>query len=170
MITTTEPRWFTLAKAEIGVTEAPGSADNPRIVQYYADAGHPEVKHDATAWCAAAIASWLKRSGITPSGSLMARSYLTFGTPLTTPQIGCIAVLWRGSPKADTGHVGFVTGFTSTEISLLGGNQGAAGVVSIETFPRSRVLGYRWPTAITPAPQETLFSRIKSWAKRQIGY
>jgi uncharacterized protein (TIGR02594 family) len=161
---TTEPRWLTLARAEIGTKEAPGDADNPRILQYDADAGHPEVKHDETAWCAAFTSSILKRSGITPTGSLLAKSYLTFGEKLTGPKIGCIAVLWRGSPSASTGHVGFVTGFTSTDISLLGGNQKTDGEVCIETFPRTRVLAYRWPV-LTNTPQETLLSKVKSWLK-----
>jgi len=164
---TMEPAWLKLAKAEIGTKEAPGGADNPRVLQYYADAGHPEVKHDAVAWCAAALASWLKRSGIQPSGSLMAKSYLAFGEGLTAPKVGCIAVLWRGSPTADTGHVGFVTGFTSTEIHLLGGNQKTNGEVCIETFPRARVLAYRWPL-VTPAPQKTLYTRFKTWLKQHL--
>ncbi len=162
---TTEPKWLTLARSELHTKEAPGDADNPKIVQYYADAGHPEVKHDATAWCSAALSSWLKRSGIKPSGSLMAKSYLTFGSALTAPQVGCIAVLWRGSPNASTGHVGLVTSWTPTEVSILGGNQGETGEVSIETFPRYRVLAWRWPaaTVASPAKPLTLWGRIKGW-------
>jgi uncharacterized protein (TIGR02594 family) len=174
VITTSEPTWLKLARAEIGTKEAPGDADNPRILQYYADAGHPEVKHDAVAYCAAFCGAILHRAGIKPTGSLMAKSYLTFGAPLAGPKVGCIAVLWRGSPTASTGHVGFVTGFTDTEISLLGGNQKKDGEVCIETFPRTRVLAYRWPqlsapTTLPPVPRETLLSRITSWLKRHVG-
>jgi len=169
--TTTEPKWLTLARAELGTKEAPGDANNPRVLQYYVDAGHAEIHEDSTAWCSAAMGSWLKRSGIKPSGSLMAKSYLTFGAGLPGPRIGCIAVLWRGSPTAATGHVGFVTGFTGTEISLLGGNQGANGVVSVETFPRSRVLAYRWPVAVTPiidTPKETTWSKVVKWLRNLV--
>ena len=170
-IATTESKWLTLARAELGTKEAPGAADNPRVLQYYIDAGHPEVEHDSVAYCAAFMGAILKRSGIKPSGSLMAKSYLTFGAALPGPRIGCIAVLWRGSPTAATGHVGFVTGFTGTEISLLGGNQGANGVVSVETFPRSRVLAYRWPVAVTPiidTPKETTWSKVVKWLRNLV--
>jgi hypothetical protein len=47
---TTEPKWLALARSEIGTKEAPGTGDNPAVVRMYADAGHPEVKHDETAW------------------------------------------------------------------------------------------------------------------------
>ena len=139
----TEPLWLLLARGEMGIKEAPGSADNADVVQFYAEAGHPEVKHDSVAWCSAFCGAMLHRAGIKPSGSLMARSYLHWGQKLDAPKVGCVAVLWRGSPDADTGHVGFVTEAGGDFIKLLGGNQGDA--VSIETFPRSRVLGFRWP-------------------------
>ena len=127
----------------MGLKEAPGASNNPLVVQMYADAGHPEVKMDSTAWCAAAVGSWLHRAGCKPSGSLMARSYLKWGQKLDAPKVGCIAVLWRGSPDADTGHVGLLVEAGGDFIKLLGGNQGDA--VNIATYPRSRVLGFRWP-------------------------
>ena len=46
------------------------------------------------------------------------------------------------------GHVGFLVGSTSADIILLGGNQGDA--VGVQAFPRSRLLGLRWPI-ISPA-------------------
>jgi uncharacterized protein (TIGR02594 family) len=143
--------WFDLAKKEIGVAETPGAKSNPKILQYDADAGHPEVTGENTPWCCGFCSAMLKRAGFKPTGSLMARSYLHWGQKLDKPRIGCIAVLWRGSPDSDAGHVGFVADFTDTEITLLGGNQGTDGVVSLEKFPVSRVLGYRWP----PEPAAT---------------
>ncbi|MEZ5776014.1 MAG: hypothetical protein R3D33_15310 [Hyphomicrobiaceae bacterium] len=83
-----EPRWLTLARGEIGVAEKPGAADDPRILAYYRDAGHPEIRHDEVAWCAAFVGACLKRSGIAPTGSLMARSYLRWGQPLARPRPG----------------------------------------------------------------------------------
>ena len=38
-----QPRWLELAWADLGIAEAPGDADNPLVVRYYADVGHPEV-------------------------------------------------------------------------------------------------------------------------------
>lgn len=137
-----EAPWMDLARAAIGVKEAPGAASNPAILKYYADAGVPQ-KSDVIPWCAAFVGAELKAAGYKPSGSLMARSYLDWGQVLDKPRKGCIAVLKRGAPPA--GHVGFVESWTSHTIRLLGGNQGDA--VSVASFSRAAILGYRWPVA-----------------------
>jgi len=133
--------WLDLAKKELGDHEG---RDDAKILAFFEDAGHPEIGSSSTAWCAAFVGAMLKRAGVKPSGSLMARSYLRWG--VATPcKLGAVAVLWRGSPSASTGHVGFLISSTPSRITILGGNQGSAGTVSTETFPKSRVLGYRWP-------------------------
>ena len=72
---------YELAKSEVGTMEwAEGS--NPKVVAYYRDAGFPEVKDDAVAWCAAFVGAMIKRAGGKPSGSLAARSYLKWGKPV----------------------------------------------------------------------------------------
>lgn len=134
--------WYDIAEAEIGQAEIEGAGSNPRIAEYFAGAGHPEVKDDATPWCAAYVGWALREAGIEPSGSLAARSYLRWGKPLELPRKGCIVVLKRGNdPKA--GHVGFFAGMAMDKVMILGGNQGDK--VSIQAFPESMVLGYRWP-------------------------
>jgi uncharacterized protein (TIGR02594 family) len=140
------PAWLRLARGELGTREVAGNTDNPRVVAYYADAGHAEVKDDETAWCAAFVGAMLKRSGLTPSGSLMARSYLKWGMDAGAPRAGCVAVLWRGSPDAATGHVGFVVAWSSTHVVLLGGNQ--SNGVTEARYPRDQVLGWRWPVEV----------------------
>src|SRR6476646_1130208 len=50
-----QPRWLELAWADLGVAEGPGDANNPTVVRYYADTGHPEVRADEVAWCAAFV-------------------------------------------------------------------------------------------------------------------
>lgn len=143
-----QPRWLELAWADLGVAEGPGGANNPRVVRYYADAGHPEVREDEVAWCAAFVGACLERAGTGSTRSLMARSYLAWGQELAEPRTGAIAVLSRGSDPS-LGHVGFLVGLTASDIVLLAGNQGDA--VSVQTFPRSRLVGLRWPaTAATP--------------------
>ena len=53
---------YELAKSEVGTMEwAEGS--NPKVVAYYRDAGFPEVKDDAVAWCAAFVGAMIKRAG-----------------------------------------------------------------------------------------------------------
>ena len=113
----------------------PGAANNPNVVRYYADAGHPEVRADEVAWCAAFVGACLERAGVGSTRSLMARSYLAWGQALDEPRTGAIAVLSRGADPS-LGHVGFLVGLTASDIVLLAGNQGDA--VSVQAFPRSR--------------------------------
>ena len=146
----TQPRWLELAWADLGVAETPGPNHTARVVGYYADVGHaaggattkpPGARpSSAPAWSApasAAPARWL------------ARSYLAWGEPLDAFRYGAIAVLSRTADPA-LGHVGFLVGETAADIILLGGNQGDR--VSVEAFPRSRLLGLRWPLRLTRHP------------------
>ena len=137
-----EPAWMVLARRELGVAASPDADSNERILRYFGDIGHAEVKRDNVAWCAAFAGSCLERSGKRSTRSLMARSYLTWGTALAEPKIGCVAVLSRGADRR-FGHVGFYAGADGDNILLLGGNQSHS--VRIAPFPKSRVLGFRWP-------------------------
>ena len=95
----------------------------------------------------------------------MARSYLRWGAALDEGRFGAVAVLSRGSDPA-AGHVGFLLGETDAHFVLLGGNQGDA--VGVAAFPKTRLLGFRWPQAqpaaqpepAQPAPRDDeLFAR-----------
>lgn len=143
-----QPAWLAAAWAEFGVREKPGAANAATVVGYFAEAGHANIREDATPWCAAFCGAMLKRAGHTPSGSLMARSYLKWGDTLDAPRLGAIAVLTRGK-SASAGHVGFYLGQAAERVFLLGGNQGDA--VTVEAFDAKRVLGYRWPRAAAVA-------------------
>lgn len=144
-----QPAWLAAAWSEFGVREKPGAANAPAVLKYFAEAVHEKISTDATPWCAAFTGAMLARSGIAPSGSLMARSYLKWGDPLAEPKLGAITVLTRGT-SASAGHVAFFLGATEKNVFLLGGNQGDA--VTVEAFDKSRVLGYRWPAANASAP------------------
>lgn len=143
-----QPGWLVLAAAELGVKEGPGAANNPRVVQLFADAGFAGIKQDSVAWCAAAVGAMLKRAGFKPSGSLAARSYEAWGVGLKDPVLGCIATKKRGNSTWQ-GHVGFVVGANRDQIFLLGGNQGDAW--SVAAFKRSEFTSFRWPTDV-PIP------------------
>ena len=140
-----QPRWLDAAWGDFGVAEIAGARDNTRVVRYYADVGHPQVDNDEVAWCAAFLGACLERSGFRSTRSLMARSYLGWGEPAADPRYGAIAVFSRGSDPR-LGHVGFLVGETAADIILLGGNQG--DTVSVQAFPRARLLGLRWPATI----------------------
>ena len=143
-----QPGWLVLAAAELGVKEGPGAANNPRVVQLFADAGFAGIKQDSVAWCAAAVGAMLMRAGFKPSGSLAARAYEAWGVGLKEPVLGCIATKKRGNSSWQ-GHVGFVVGANRDQIFLLGGNQGDAW--SIAAFKRSEFTSFRWPADV-PIP------------------
>lgn len=139
------PKWYDLAKAEKGVKEAPGAADNKTVLQYYKDAGHPQIKHDSVAWCAAFANAMLKRAKIEGTGKLTARSFLKWGVKMDKPVEGCIVVFKRGNSSWQ-GHVAFYISETSTHVQVLGGNQSDA--VNVRAYPKSKLLGYRWPEGV----------------------
>lgn len=138
-----EPAWMATARADIGTRETAGRRHNPKVVRYFADCGTPHIKDDETAWCAAFVGAHLERAGVPCSKAVNARSYEKWGERIERPTVGCIVVLWRGSPTSWQGHVGFYVGETPTHVLLLGGNQGDA--VSVAKFPKRQVLSYRVP-------------------------
>ena len=147
------PVWLELARAELGVTEGAGAKNNPVVLQYYADCGHPEVKADSVSWCAAFTGAMLKRADypIQPvDRNLLARSYCTYGVGLDKPEIGCIGVWPRG--ESWQGHVGIVSEILPDgRVKLLGGNQGAKGQVSLATYKTADALAFRMPVKATVA-------------------
>jgi uncharacterized protein (TIGR02594 family) len=133
--------------------EIPGTKHNPAILDFFRDAGHPEVKDDETAWCAAFANAMLVRRGYAGTGSLAARSFLNLGEPLDRPVPGCIVVLTRGGSSWQ-GHVGFFVRWDGGSLILLGGNQRNA--VNETPYLKSAVLGYRWPTKKLPMKKPML--------------
>jgi len=136
----TEPKWLTLARSQLGTHEVPGPGNNPTVVEYYLEAAGKK-QPDVVPWCAAFVGAMLHRAGVKPTGSLWARSYLNWGKKLTKPQVGCITVFARGPIS---GHVAFFLADEGSVIKVLGGNQSDA--VTIARQPKRRLLGYRWPT------------------------
>lgn len=135
--------WFDQAEKYLGVHEVAGMSDNKEILSFFRDAGHPEITHDETAWCAAFVGAMLRRSGYKSTNALNARSYEHFGEELEEPRQGCIVVMSRGS--AWQGHVTFFDKFVGkNRMRCLGGNQSDS--VCFSTFTTDRVLSYRWPT------------------------
>ncbi|MGE0627346.1 MAG: TIGR02594 family protein [Hyphomicrobiaceae bacterium] len=149
-IASVQPAWMAFAWSELGQSESAGAAANARIREFFQDAGFPEVAGDEVAWCAAFVGACLERAGIAASGSLMARSYLSWGEDLAEPRLGCVAVFSRGA-NPELGHVALWLGETANSVIVLGGNQSDA--VTVEAIDRSRLLGLRWPNAGTrPGP------------------
>jgi uncharacterized protein (TIGR02594 family) len=114
-------------------------------IQEYLRNGGQNLDPATTAWCAAIVNSSLKQAGLPTTGSNLARSFLNYGTPVTQPQRGDIAVFPRGDPNGPYGHVGFVDSVNNGKVRLLAGNQGDA--VSYADMDLSSALGFRRPDA-----------------------
>jgi len=136
----------------LGLEEWPGARHNPAIVGMFADVGHSWVQDDETPWCAAYAGSVLASLGLPHTRSLLARSYETYGTavPIQSAVPGDIVVLWRGSPSAKTGHVGFFVRYEGANVILRGGNQG--NKVSDAPYPTSRIVAVRRADGIVAGP------------------
>lgn len=159
-----EPGWLVLAKAQLGLKEGAGAANNPKVVQFFADAGFPGIKTDSTAWCAAFAGAMLKRAGHKGSGSLAARSYEAWGVGLKEPTLGCIATKKRGNSSWQ-GHVFFVVGANKDTVFGLGGNQSDA--VTVAAFKRSEVTAFRWPSDV-PLPAASKLPSTIAGAKAEV--
>ena len=157
-------KWMEHARGEIGVKERAGKAINPKIKAYYEEAGHPYIKDDAVPWCAAFAGAMLVRAGLKGTGALTARSYLTWGKPLSKPQPGAIMVFKRGNSEWQ-GHVAFYVTQDETHYHVLGGNQGNA--VSIARYKKDDLLGIRWPS--TFARSRTVAASVAGGAATLVG-
>jgi uncharacterized protein (TIGR02594 family) len=132
---------FLIAIGEFGEKGILGAAHNAKIVSYFKESGFKWVNDDETAWCAAFVNWTLWKAGLKGTGSLAARSFLSYGQPTLTPRIGDIVVLWRISKDSAYGHVGYYFTEHKNSILILGGNQSNA--VNVTAFPKSQLLGYR---------------------------
>jgi uncharacterized protein (TIGR02594 family) len=132
--------WYDIALKEVGTKETAGDVDSKRVLEYQ-KATTLMATDDETPWCSSFVCWCLEKAGYKSTNSSWAKSYLKYGTEMTTPKQGCIAVLTRG-PK--NGHVAFYVGHNENgTVSLLGGNQ--SNSVCIKSYPASMILGYRWP-------------------------
>jgi uncharacterized protein (TIGR02594 family) len=90
-------------------------------------------------WCGAFMDMVLKRTGH-PGGGNLARGYARYGTRVSGPQVGAIAVMARRGG----GHVGIVTGIDSNgnPIVISGNHNNRVAEVA---YPRSRIITYVVP-------------------------
>jgi uncharacterized protein (TIGR02594 family) len=91
-------------------------------------------------WCGAFMDLILQRTGHRP-GSNLARDYAHYGTRISGPQVGAIAVMSRGKRG---GHVGVVSGIDEAgNPIIISGNHGRR--VAEATYSRGRVFAYVMP-------------------------
>ena len=137
------PSFIKDAKTQIGLNVR---TDRQKLKAELSQANKQTVDPARIPWCAAWANKVLADAGITGTDSLMARSFLAWGHPVSgMPKIGDVVVMRRGRNRY-SGHVGFFYGFVDDatgikKVAVLGGNQGKA--VSISYYPISRVIAYR---------------------------
>jgi hypothetical protein len=107
-------------------------------------------------------------SGVNGTGSLAARSFLSWGRKVERPYRGCVVVFERGA-KPWQGHVGFVEKVSAASVWSLGGNQGDA--VNVRRYRRSTVLGFREPHGdigayFTAVPKVEVNTDAEIWLTR----
>jgi len=102
--------------------------------------------------CAVFVGECLEASGLPSTLSIKARSYLGYGIDLRRPKKGCLVILWRKDLESSLGHIGFFLKYTPTDgrpssekrIIILSSH---LGLISIKSFSKNNLLGYRWPDA-----------------------
>ncbi|MEM6712462.1 MAG: TIGR02594 family protein [Pseudomonadota bacterium] len=139
-----DPAWLKEAERHLGTAEWSGRRHNPAIVTFFARAGFSGIRDDETPWCAAFVNAVMADCGLPTTGKLTARSFLRWGRAIDRAERGAIAVFRRGKSTWQ-GHVGFVVDADAKYIHVLGGNQSNA--VTVARYPRSKLLGLRWPVA-----------------------
>jgi uncharacterized protein (TIGR02594 family) len=130
-----------IALLEYDTAEIIGLQNNPKILEYAKEIGATWVSNDETPWCAIFMQWCLMKADKPFSYLANARSFLNYGLQTDRPELGDIAVLWRDSPTAKTGHVAFFIKENDNTVWLLGGNQN--NKVTILPFNKKQVLSYR---------------------------
>jgi len=150
------PEYLEEAYHDLGICEwvlkGGKRVSNPAVVKFAVDAiGYPVNTMDVP-WCAIYIGAKLKAAGFTPTGQATARSYLKWGQEVdhgddSDWKVGDICIIWRGrSNDGVTGHIFFLVDWDDEYVVGLGGNQGDH--VSLQKFPRSKIIGVRRPRKV----------------------
>lgn len=123
---------------------ANASKNRKELKEYLSDRNNIKIDPLSTAWCAAFMNAILKDTGYEGTHSLMARSFLSYGTKVKSPEEGDIVVFKRGA-SAEAGHVAFFVGYeyinNKQYIKALGGNQKKS--VTMALYPVEKLLGIR---------------------------
>ncbi len=121
-----------------------GQREGSETLKSFLAKSNPNLDPNVTPWCAGFVGSVLNSNGMKGTGSLMAKSYLKYGTPTNNPSKGDIVVFNDLVGNSVTkGHVGFVDSINPETgmVRVLGGNQDNS--VSIKEFPLAKVAGFR---------------------------
>jgi uncharacterized protein (TIGR02594 family) len=159
------PKWLLVMRAITGLTETPGSADNPKILAMrdYIARTFPkqadycaEYHHDDTPWCGLCADFCMAVCGISgPFGPtdtdrwMWALAWDTeseWGQHLSRPVEGCVVIMEREGG----GHVTFFEYEKNGRYYCRGGNQ--SDMVNLSDYDPDTVVALVWPRAAGEAP------------------
>lgn len=131
------PKMLLELLAHYGLTEIPGTASNPVIMNWAKEVGAASYySNDDTPWCALAMSHAAKAAGKPlPPDPLAAKNWAKFGVGISRPMLGDVVVFPH--------HVALYVGETATSFALLGGNQGDR--LSIANFLKAGAIAFRRP-------------------------
>jgi uncharacterized protein (TIGR02594 family) len=159
------PDWLAEMRRITGLSEKPGSADEPKILAMadYIAKTFPDMANycaqyraDATPWCGLCAAYCMACADPPirpPFGKIDTDRFLwaqawgddpKFGTVISSPRVGCVVVLKRSGG----GHVAFYESTSGSNYMLRGGNQSDA--INVKPFPKSSVIALVWPREGVP--------------------
>jgi uncharacterized protein (TIGR02594 family) len=146
--------YFDTANKYRGLSE--NKASDRGVLEAFFKEANQDLDPEKVKWCAAFVNAVLAANGVKGTGSLAAKSFLTFGKDDTkSPQKGDIAVVRTGAGD----HVGFVDSVDKAgNVKMLAGNTGDK--VAEATYSKNQVLGIRRP----PTPSEAAANDNKAAA------
>lgn len=99
-------------------------------------------------WCGAFMNLVLERTGHPRGSSDLAKSFASYGTRVSGPQVGALAIMSRGPIG---GHVGVVSGIDPQGNPIvISGNHNNRVAESV--YPRGRIIAYVMPDASASVP------------------
>lgn len=135
-------RYAAAAAAETSTSQGFGGFGGSNVVaeaRRYIGSGNPTGR--ASLWCARFMNMVLQHTGHRGTGSDMANSFARYGTRVSGPQVGAIAVMSRGRSG---GHVGIITGVDAKgNPIMISGNNGNR--VREAPVSRGRIYAYVMP-------------------------
>lgn len=139
-IKTNDLAWMIEAKRHIGLKEVSGKTHNSTILSWLKSLG-AWWSEDETAWCGTFIAHCLKVAGVKyPKHWYRALDYVNYGSKLSRPAYGCVAI----KARQGGGHVCFVVGRDekTRKLVCIGGNQ--SNMVCYALYAESDFQEFRW--------------------------
>jgi uncharacterized protein (TIGR02594 family) len=134
---------YSTAQKYRGVRELPGIDDNPKIEQWFRDAGATWIRDDEHSWCAAFICGIARECGAYNPRTVRAKSFLSLpedrAVKVGIPDLqrGDVLVLSLGKGRY---HVTFFAGFRGDDhVRGLGGNQ--SNMVRLSTYDIADIRG-----------------------------